>query len=412
MTTDIATRNKILYFEDGQGFGGSLISLSELIDGVAATSSIDPIVLTSVNTSISDPLFREHSHAQFRRLATYKTRFIVAGWLETLPLPKPIRRALFNFYLLGHAASELADSIRLFVFIKNQNIDIVHINNGWVDSAIRASIWAKRPLVLHFRGFYNSPLTTKQINQLTRNKTRLIAISDSVRDSLISAGFPSSLIEVVYNPINIEKYDKNKNSAIEIRSKYRIHENDVVISIFGRVTKWKGQLEFLQAVQKIAGKLSNIRVMIVGDESDASIPDYLNAIHSIAKSPLLSGRVIFTGYQNEPVSYYWASDMVVHNSQEPEPFGRVVTEAMACQRAVIAMNEGGPAEIITHGLDGLLIPPRDVNVLSEAILELASSGELREKLGKNARKSVEQKYSHYAIANKVMGVYSTLQNKE
>jgi glycosyltransferase involved in cell wall biosynthesis len=402
---------KVLYFEDGQGFGGSLISLSELLDGLKASGCIDPFVLVSVDNDISNEVFHAHRHAPFRRLATYQTRFRLLDWLSRSRLPDPIRRITLKFYLLGHIASEFFDSIRLFYIIRRERVDIVHSNNGWVEAVVRSSRWARRPCVLHFRGFPGTEIASKPLISRSGKRIHLIAISNAVRNRLEASGTTLAPISVVYNPIHLIKYDVREGDRPIIRQKYSFAEEHLVVSMFGRITPWKGQLEFLRAMAMIAKKIPSLRIMMVGDESDAYVSEYSKAIQGIIDSPQLRGRVTLAGYQIKPAGYYWASDIVVHNSQEPEPFGRVVAEAMACKRAVIAVKEGGPAEIVTHGFDGLLVTPRDESALAQAVEFLANSPDTRVMLGGNARHTVETRFSHQVIATQILQVYEKLCGK-
>jgi len=144
--------------------------------------------------------------------------------------------------------------------------------------------------------------------------------------------------------------------------------------------------------------------MVVRDESDSPVT-YFEELRTLARSDPLKERVIFTGYQERVAEYYGACDMVVHCSVEPEPVGRVVIEGMACKRATIAMAEGGPADIITHGQDGLLVPPRDPTALASAVLHLYEDAGLREQLGRNALRTVEERFSPRAIAAEVIKCY-------
>src|SRR5690606_6547043 len=101
----------------------------------------------------------------------------------------------------------------------------------------------------------------------------------------------------------------------------------VVAGIFGRVTSWKGQREFLEVAADVAQECPDMMFMIVGDESDTDRA-YMDAVRAVADSAPLRGRVLFTGYQKNVERYYAVADIIVHNSTSSEPFGRVVIEGM------------------------------------------------------------------------------------
>ena len=189
---------------------------------------------------------------------------------------------------------------------------------------------------------------------------------------------------MVHNPLHWEKYDSARPQRAVTRAKLGFAPDDVVVSIFGRITEWKGQLEFLQAMNLLIADCPKLRVMIVGASSD-DMHGYVKKVEEFSRQSALKDRVVFAGYQQNVVDYYWASDIVVHNSTIPEPFGRVITEAMACGCAIVAMMEGGPVDIIQHNYDGVLIPPRNQSELLQAVRRLYHSPEERMYLSSNAR---------------------------
>jgi glycosyltransferase involved in cell wall biosynthesis len=100
-------------------------------------------------------------------------------------------------------------------------------------------------------------------------------------------------------------------------------------------------------------------------------------------------------------------DVAVHASIVPEPFGQVVVEAMAAGLPVVAVDGGGPAEIVTHELDGLLYPAGDVDVLAARLRRLAADAPLRARLGQAARRRAEE-FTSDSVVERLMGVYSQI----
>jgi glycosyltransferase involved in cell wall biosynthesis len=100
-----------------------------------------------------------------------------------------------------------------------------------------------------------------------------------------------------------------------------------------------------------------------------------------------------------------ALDVVVHASTEPEPFGLVIAEAMACGRAVIAANAGGAAELVTPGVDALVHRPGDAASLANAIESLASDAALRQRMGVAARQTAVRRFDRRRLAGELLPVY-------
>jgi glycosyltransferase involved in cell wall biosynthesis len=115
--------------------------------------------------------------------------------------------------------------------------------------------------------------------------------------------------------------------------------------------------------------------------------------------------VIFTGPVRDPAGALRDLDIVVHASTEPEPFGMVIAEAMACGRPIIASAAGGAAELIQNGVDGLGYPPGDENRLATLIAQLVADPGLRETLGAAGRRSAERRFDRARMAAELIPIY-------
>ena len=116
----------------------------------------------------------------------------------------------------------------------------------------------------------------------------------------------------------------------------------------------------------------------------------------------------FTGFVNDVAPAMRALDVVVHASTQPEPFGLVIAEAMACGRAVVVSAAGGAAEIITDAVDALAHPPGDAPALARAIEKLTSDAAMRERLGRAAAISSARRFTHERLAGELVSVYRSL----
>jgi glycosyltransferase involved in cell wall biosynthesis len=137
---------------------------------------------------------------------------------------------------------------------------------------------------------------------------------------------------------------------------------------------------------------------------------YRKALVSLVGSLGISGQVEFRGFVNDVPQLLTEAHVLVHASVIPEPFGQVVAEGMAAGLAVVAADDGGPAEIVTNEFDGLLTPPGDVKVLAEVLQRLAEDGELRLRLGNNARVTA-MKYRPEVIAPQMLAIYARVARK-
>jgi glycosyltransferase involved in cell wall biosynthesis len=153
-----------------------------------------------------------------------------------------------------------------------------------------------------------------------------------------------------------------------------------------------------------------VRGYVIGGalyETDGSQRD-LDELRRLADRLGLSGRVGFTGFVDDAAAAMRALDVVVHASTQPEPFGLVIAEAMACGRAVVISEAGGAAEIVTPGEDALVHAPGSVSALAERMGELARDPALRTALGARAAQSARRRFARARLADELMPIYRLL----
>ena len=179
-----------------------------------------------------------------------------------------------------------------------------------------------------------------------------------------------------------------------------------LVATFGR---WKGQDTFLEALARLS--VGGWRAYVVGGPiyktagsqwSQAELEGRARAL-GLLKGP---ARLGFVPFQAEPAPVYRALDVVVHASTRPEPFGRTIAEAMACERALVVSDAGGAAELFTPGVEALASPPGDVPALAAALRRLVAEPALRERLGAAAGAQARRRFDRARLAREVGAIYS------
>lgn len=183
-------------------------------------------------------------------------------------------------------------------------------------------------------------------------------------------------------------------------------DTEPTIGMVGRLTSWKGQDVVLRAfaAARAAGLDPSTRLRLVGAAHFGDDEAFERRLHELAAELGIADAVDFRGHRSDVVAEIAACDVVVHASTRPEPFGQVVIEAMALGRPVIAADAGGPAEVVTDGHDGLLVPPGDVEALASAMVRLTADREARARLAENGRQTV----TRYALPHVVGQVEDVL----
>ncbi len=176
------------------------------------------------------------------------------------------------------------------------------------------------------------------------------------------------------------------------------------IGMLGRITEWKGQHVVIDAFAR-AFPNGPERLVIVGEPMFGEREQhYARALRMQSARLGLADRLEFRGFRRDVAAELASLDILVHASVIPEPFGQVITEGMAAGLPVIAAAAGGALELVEHERTGLLHPPGDVAALAENLRRLASSSELRARLGQEARTSVGA-FLPDQIARQMLGCY-------
>jgi glycosyltransferase involved in cell wall biosynthesis len=181
-------------------------------------------------------------------------------------------------------------------------------------------------------------------------------------------------------------------SDIELRRRVGIPPDATLVSLVGRLQPWKGQREFLYAAAGLVSAHRNAYFAIVGGAILGWEGDYPQELQRLVLELGIEDRVTFTGHTTEVPRWMAASDVVV-NASDPEPFGLVVLEAMASGCAVVAVEKGGPRDIVEPGRNGLLCASREPAALGPAMRRLIEDPGLRDELGQAARIRVERAFT-------------------
>jgi glycosyltransferase involved in cell wall biosynthesis len=181
------------------------------------------------------------------------------------------------------------------------------------------------------------------------------------------------------------------------------------VGLIATFSRWKGHDVFLPALSQIPTAAAVRGYVIGGPVYDTAGSQHsMEDMRALARSLGCEDRVGFTGFQPDAASVMRSLDVVVHASTAPEPFGLVLTEAMASGRALVSSAAGGSAEIVEGEVNALVHTAGDPSSLSAAILRLVRDGDLRERLGRTGRAHVAERYDVRAFGARFVHVYEEL----
>lgn len=159
------------------------------------------------------------------------------------------------------------------------------------------------------------------------------------------------------------------------------------VTVIGRLAAVKGQDVVLRAfaAARAARPCSSARLRVVGDALFEPDREFARSLPVLAAELGIGDAVDFVGHSTDVAGELARASVVVQASRVPEGFGQTVVEAMAAGRVVIASACGGPAELVTDGLDGVLVPPSDVDALAHALVAVLGDARRRAAMGVRAR---------------------------
>lgn len=241
-----------------------------------------------------------------------------------------------------------------------------------------------------------------------RAPRRIISVSNYLRAHYGSSLQITDLIpDGVPLPVVIAQAEARRDFAP------RIAPETLLVVLVARIVRWKGHGIFLRALAGLAADHPNLHGLIVGSWSPGdNVPGplgggepYQKELDALVQSLGLAGRVTFMGHTNAAVRVFAAADIVAHTSTLPEPFGRVIVEAMAAARPVVAAQAGGALEIVEPGVTGLLTPPGDVGAFVEALRKMIVNADLRQRMGEAGRARAGREYSLKLMAERFTQVW-------
>jgi glycosyltransferase involved in cell wall biosynthesis len=392
------TRIRVVYFDFAKAAGGSIVVLLNTLKSLDR-GKYDPVVVTSLPSERARQVFGELDLPiiTYHQVATYVQRFRFLS--QPLLRPAWRRRIASYLFTLYSSVANVLPFLLLLVRITKLRPELIHTHNG-IDSMVIARL-LRIPTVLHLHGPFGADSNFEVA--IARSAGCCICVSQGIADQLSARGVDRDHLVVLPNPSPVPCL--NEEAVVRYREFYGAADNTLVAHV-GRLLAWKGQLEFLRAFARVARQFPRVTALVIGDDAEDMNVEYVEQLHGFVASEGLGERVLFTGHIGDIHNLVAAVDVVVHSSTEPEPFGLVVTEAMALGKAVIAASFGATAEIVDDGVNGILADPKNEEALSGAISKLVENPQLRRRLGDEALKKAEREYSLQRYKSALERIYA------
>jgi glycosyltransferase involved in cell wall biosynthesis len=302
-----------------------------------------------------------------------------------------------------------ANVARLERVIRERGIDIVHARSrapAW--SAMAAARRGRARFVTTFHNAYGANGSLKRrYNSVMAMGERVIAISEFVARHVVETyGVEPGRIAVVPRGVDLRRFDPERVSPdrmVRLATEWGLPDGTPVVLLPGRLTRWKGHPVLFEALRRL--KRSDIHCLVVGS-GDQRYGASLEL--DLARRPLPCSYAI-VGDCRDMAAAYMLADVVVSASTDPEGFGRVVVEAEAMGRPVIATAHGGALETVRPGETGWLVPPGDADALAEALAAaLALQPDQRAALAEATRAHVRGNFTVERMTARTIAIYEDL----
>ena len=338
------------------------------------------------------------------------TKFIDKKKVKLIKLPVHIKNPLMI----------LVNTIFLVGVILFYKISIVHARSrapAW--SCLFATKLTKRKFVTTFHGTYNFSGKIKKFYNSVMVRSDLIIAGSNFIFSHIKENYPEFLTSkkkflVIFRGINVDYFDPStiiEADEKNLLQKWKINDEKKIILMPGRLTSWKGQELFIEAVNLVKIELGYeaFHAIILGNDQGRDL--YKKKLVRLTEQYRLTNQIKFIDHCKDMALAYKVSDIIVSASIEPEAFGRVAVETQSMEKLIIASNIGGSNETINDEKTGFLFKSGDANSLSKKIIRgLTMDENSLNIIGKEGRNNVIKKFNVEKMCFSTYSEYKRLLN--
>lgn len=360
---------RVVFIENGAGFGGAIVALKTLLSNFPS-EAIDAHVITNLavggfiaTRNVSSHRVVKDRVFNLKRLAT-KINIISCGKLAGV--------LLFFLGRLDDFINRLPYFFKLSLNVFLIKPDIIHGNNDPISNR-EAMLVAKifgLPYVQHLRGPCGKSHHTAWLLALP---DIFVPVSRWLADELLIAGVSRSRIRQVYDGLDISSLEHNDRMQ-KLRSEFMISKSSIVVAMVGMMVSWKGQDLFIDAAESL---LQNSKIpfvfLIIGGTPEHGDVKYKEHLYEKVRSIDRGSEIIFTGHRSDLPSILAEINIVVSASIQPEPLGLVMLEAMANGCVFVAPAHGAAVEVIKDGVNGFIFTPGCAKSLAMKIEAAAAS---------------------------------------
>ncbi len=291
------------------------------------------------------------------------------------------------------------DFVKLRSYVMREGIHIIHGSDRPRDAtyAVALAKLTGTKSIVHVHVAWSEGYSAPA-KWAVRNADGVFAISRFVAETVAATGTPRNKIHTVLNGIDVSRWSPSAEGA-GIRREFGIPADAPLLGTVSRLFGYKGHRDVLKALVRVRKAVSNVRWLVVGaDALEVHGGSFTAELKVLARELGVADCITFAGERADVPQFMAAFDVFTLPSPL-EPFGLVFAEAMAMEKPVVAIGDGGTAEVVEHGESGLLVPSRDTDALAESLITLLRDPELRARMGASGRARVLANFSAQRMAH-------------
>jgi glycosyltransferase involved in cell wall biosynthesis len=295
-------------------------------------------------------------------------------------------------YARMRGGADITSMLTIKTLLSRRKFDVLNTHSGH-DSIVAgtAGRLAGTPLVIRTR---HLALPISSLATYTWIPHRVIAVSRHVRDYLISMGVAKGRVETIYDGI----VRPEALSYSTLRAELKLGPDAIIAGMVAIVRDKKGHEDLIDAVRPMLADRPNLHVVMAGDGP------WFDKIRNIVDEMGLGDRIHLLGFRTDIPNVLRGCDFFVLPTHQ-EALGQSYIEAMAAGLPVIGTDVDGVPELITHGVNGLLVPPHDIAALRAAMARLIDNPKLRAQLGVAGRLLTDASFTVDGMADETIDFY-------
>ncbi|MBS1839368.1 MAG: glycosyltransferase family 4 protein [Acidobacteria bacterium] len=317
--------------------------------------------------------------------------------VRACPLAKRAEAAGVPVHAIGPRGRRIAAARLLRSLLTKGKYDLAHVNEPHaLTAAWLACAQTTAPVIASRRVAYPIKQSRLALKRYLAT-SRILAISRFVEQSLVDSGISAEKIEVVYEGVEVPARVAEHDRA-SARQRWGTRNEDLLIGCVGYLLPEKGQEHLVKAFREVHERFPKARLLLAGDGPCRK------TLELLARSLGIQDAIVFAGFVEDIKQVYAALDIFAFPSLA-EPLGTSLLAAMAWGLPVVAVASGGVPEYVEDDVTGLLVAQAEPKLLSEALLRMFGEKSLRDRLGEQARRKIEEKLSASRMVDNTIQAY-------